>query len=290
MRRESVQSSSKQLLDDINAASPDLLEAYPMRHMSIIDTLNNAAPSVASDVSDGVEIAALPPKPHLLFIDNKRLEESSSSVTGKPQTLPKVVPNFSRQALFPPSLLHSWPRSDAEDTWQTPILEDSHPSSAALAASVNVKKMFSEHISAFEAAIPQAEAPRLCKVLLFGSGAVGKSPLVLQVCSGRENSSHSTNLQTKSLSPHILMRTTSMTQRLKTNTGNGVWLTRSSSIWILPISPGSWNIQSYGNNTFVPVIVSCLYIVSHRAVRSKRFARSRSTFSASDMKSTFPLS
>lgn len=212
MRRESVQSSSKQLNGDIDAASLDLSEGYPMAQVSKIDTLNNAAPSVASDVSDGVTRAASPPKPHLPFADNKNL--------GMPQNLQKVVPNYSRRALCPPNLLHSWPGSDAEDTCQTPFLGDSHPLSAASAPPRNVKKTFSEPNLALEAAITRAEAPRLCKVLLFGSGAVGKSPLVLQVCNGRESSNHSTNFQTKSLSPHNM--STSMTQPLKTHTGNGV--------------------------------------------------------------------
>ena len=188
MRRESVQSSSKQLLDEINAASPDLLEGYPMGQMSMINTLNNAVPSVASDVSDGIKRAASPPKPHLPFADNKRLEESSSSVIKRARNLQKVVPNFSRRELFLPNSLHSWSRANAEDTFQTPLFEDSHPSSAASTPPGNVKNTCNEHILAFEAAIPRAEAPWLCKMLLFGSGAVGKSPLVLQVCNGREKS------------------------------------------------------------------------------------------------------
>ena len=188
MRRESVQSSSKQLLDEINAASPDLPEGYPVGQVSMIDTLNNAAPSVASDASDGIKRAASPPKPHLPFADNKRVEESSSSVTGRTQNLQKVVPNFSRRALFLPNSSHSWPRANAEDIFQNPIFEDSHLLSSASTPPGNVNNMSSEHILAFEAAIPRAEAPWLCKMLLFGSGAVGKSPLVLQVCNGREKS------------------------------------------------------------------------------------------------------
>ena len=146
IRRESVQSSYKYLLDETNAASPDLLEGYPMGQVSMID---NAAPSIALDVSDGIKRAASPPKPRVPFADDKRLKQSSS---------------------------------------QTPIFENGHPSSAASTAPGNVKNMFGEHILDFEAAEPRAEAPWLCKVLLFGSGAVGKSPLALQVCNGRENS------------------------------------------------------------------------------------------------------
>ena len=122
MRRESVQGSSMQFLDETNAASPDLLEGYPMGQVSMVDTINRAAPSVASDGSDGIKQPASPLKPHVSFTDNKRSKESSSSVTGRAQHLQKVVTNLPRRA------------------------------------------------------------PWLCKVLLLGSGAVGKSPLVLQVC------------------------------------------------------------------------------------------------------------
>ena len=119
MRRESVQGSSMHLLNKTNAASPDLLEGNPMGQVSMVDTIYKAAPSVASDGSDGIKPPTPPPKPHVPFTDNKRPEESSSSVTGN---LQKVVTNL------PP------------------------------------------------------RAPWLCKVLLLGSGAVGKSPLVVQVC------------------------------------------------------------------------------------------------------------
>ena len=188
MRRESVQSFSKQLLDETNAASPDLLEGYPMGQVSMIDTLNNAAPSVALDVSNGTKRAASPPKPHVPFADNEGLKESSSSVNRRAQNPQKVVPNISRRTLLLPNSLYTRPRANAEDTSQTPIFEDSHPSSAASTTPGNVKNMFREHSLAFEAAKPRAEAPWLCKVLLFGSGAVGKSPLALQVCNGRESS------------------------------------------------------------------------------------------------------
>lgn len=230
MRRESVQNSSEQLLDDINAASPDLLEGHAISQISMMDTLKIAAPSVASDVSDGVKQAASPPKPHQPFADREKPEESSSSVTGRPQNFQKVVPDLSLRASFLQKSLPSRPRSDAEDTCQTPILEDSRPSSAASAPPDKAKKMFSEHTLAFEAPIPRAEAPRLYKVLLFDSGAVGKSPLVLQVCNERGDVNQSTNLQTKGLSPHSLLGTASMTLPLKTHTGNGARLTRSSSI------------------------------------------------------------
>ena len=130
MRRESVQGPSKQSLDETNAAGPDLLEGYPMGQVSLIDTFDKVARSVASDVSDGIKRAPSPPNPHVSFTDNNRLQKSSSSVNERAQNLPKVVPDFSRRAV----------------------------------------------------------APWLCKILLFGTGAVGKSPLVLQVCDERENS------------------------------------------------------------------------------------------------------
>ena len=193
MRRESVRSSFKHRLDEIKATSPGLRGGFPMGQMSTIGTLNNAAPSVVSNMSDRFEPAASASNLRLPFADNERPERSSSSVPGRPENLENVVPNFSRRASYPRKSLNPWPRSDAEDTCQTAILEDSHPSSAESAPPGNVKKMFSERVLAFEAAIPQAEAPRLCKVSLFGSGAVGKSPLVLQVCDGRENSNDSAN-------------------------------------------------------------------------------------------------
>ncbi len=182
VRRKSVQGSSMQLLDEINAASPNLSKEHPMGQMSMIDTLHNAAASVASNVSDEVKPAASTPKPRRSFANNNRLEESSLSVTARPRSLRKVVPNFSRRAVFPQISLQSCARSDAENACQAPILEDSHPSSAASIPPCNAKKMVNEHTLAFEAPIPRVEAPRLCKILLFGSGAVGKSPLALQVC------------------------------------------------------------------------------------------------------------
>ncbi len=195
MRRESVQRSSKHL-DEIKATSPGLRGGYPMGQMSTIGTLNNAAPSVASNMSDRFKPAASASNPRLPFADNENPERSSSSVPRKPQNLKNVAPNFPRRTLYSRKSLDPWPRSDAEDTCPTPILEDSHPSSAASAPPGNVKQTFGEHVLAFEAAIPRAEAPRLCKVSLFGSGAVGKSPLVIQVCDGREKSNDSTNFST----------------------------------------------------------------------------------------------
>ena len=137
----------------------------------------------------------------------------------------------------------------------------------------------------FEAATPRA--PRLCRVLLFGSGAVGKSPLAIQVCIKRKTPTHPANYHTSSLSFHIILRAPSMTQPLKTTTRSDVWLTKSWSIYTSPTSLDSLTIQSYGNHTFVPAIVSCSSMISPQPIRFERSARSRSTSVRSGLINTF---
>ena len=203
LRKSSSQNSSKQLIDE-----PNII--------------------VASDVSDVIKHVASHPKPHLPFTGNAMVKKISSSVLGRPQSLEKVR----HLVVAGPFLAEYFACIGLDLThkvyFRLPFTKKIYTLRAQEKPyQVVPEKWLSQYMLTFKAATPRAGAPRLCRVLLFGSGAVGKSPLAIQVCIKCGTLIHPTNSQTSSLSFHIILRAPSMTQPLKTTTRSDVWLMKS---------------------------------------------------------------